>query len=408
MFKVRYSSIAKYLIIFLIFYLFFFKYVYGEKHIILYGCTIIAVGCATLDLLLAEEKVLDVFPLSVLVNVIMCVYSLLTGLLVAANKELLINTVKTYAAFSFVCLCICYISKAEKGIDWLADTIIIINAITSVYILFRGTYFAGYGYTLPNQNPNGLGTVMDLGIFCIAYKSKKGKKHALIYIGLLFLFLNTIIGCGSRKCLFAALIICTLWLIPVFFHIWSRSTWGIRALLACSIIILSIGVVYYYQNVYVNTYSFSRMENLGDSKEMSSRNREIYYRFAIEYFLQRPIFGIGLNQFCIWNPYGQYAHSSYAEAIADWGSVGCLIYFIPVLWAGIKLTRISFIDRRNDLAKVYFALWAMEMFLGVGQIWFYDFEHLIPWTIIFIYIDMYSSLKNKEIQKKERCRYVKA
>ena len=144
------------------------------------------------------------------------------------------------------------------------------------------------------------------------------------------------------------------------------------------------------------------MEVLGSNEEgSSSQIRKQYYQFAIDFFSEHPFFGVGLDQFRVWSPYHGYSHSTYAEALADWGFLGCLVYFLPALWAGIKILQLSFSNPGENTLKVVFAVWVMEVFLGLGQIWFYKIEHLIAWTIIFITIDMHRSTSER------RYKYVK-
>ena len=55
-----------------------------------------------------------------------------------------------------------------------------------------------------------------------------------------------------------------------------------------------------------------------------------FYKIAWQIFVEKPLLGGGLNQFRYWSGTGAYSHSTYAEAIADFGLVGCIIYFFPI------------------------------------------------------------------------------
>lgn len=399
-------KIAKYMIYLFLLYVFWFQYVFGARNSILYSTTFLAAACMLYDLLISHKSLKDLFPTGVLINLIMCIYSLAFGILVAMNQELLFSAVKTYVAFSLVCLVVCYIIKEENSIDWLIRIIIAIDILCAFYIIFKGYDKPGYGYVLGSEhNPNTLGMVMDLGLFCLAYQSQKNKKKTVLYAGLAILFLYTIINCGSRKGLIAAVIICFIWVFQQSRKTWHDGRWITRILLVILIIAIIFLIVYYYQNIYTKTDSFHRMEKLGDDSEFSSRNRMLYYQYALDYLQEHPLFGIGLQQFSVWNPYHQYAHSTYAEAVADWGTIGSLIYFIPVIWAVIKLLQMLRSKHNREKTQMLLALWIMEIFLGIGQIWFYNIGHMIAWTIVFIYIDMnYDKGSNMERQYK----YVKA
>ena len=407
MLEIRMHKIAKIFVYFFFIYVLWFIYVFGEHVIILYGTALAATVFVGYGMIRTGTNIRSFCPWGVFLNFIMCVYSILTGIFVAKDQEVLFSAVKTYGALSIVCFDICYISNKEKSIDWLADFFILINIVCSLQILVRGFYVLGYGYVLSaDQNPNILGLTMDLGVFSVAYKSVKTKKRKLLYFCIAVLFLYTIINCGSRKCLIAALIICALWLSTFAFQMWKK---GVYARIGLFFILgaLAFGVLYYYQNVYVHTYSYNRMEILGSTeKGTSSQIRTMYYQYALDYFYEHPLFGIGLAQFAIWNPKHGYSHSTYAEVLANWGFVGCLLYFIPAIVVGVKLIRALVKGSDPEMTRIFIALWAMEMFIGVGQIWFYQIEHLTAWTIIFLYYDMHFA--EKQVIAGRSCKYVKA
>ena len=403
--EIKVHKIAMLIIGIFLFYNMWYKYAYSERNIILYGTALAATACALYDLFTSRSDIEEVFPMGVLVNLLMCVYSIITGLFVAKNHDVLFSAVKTYAAFSLVCLVICYISHREGNIDWLLSILIAVNISSAIYVLFRGSYYQGYGNVLgPTQNPNDLGLAMNIGLFCLAYKARNNKGKRLLYYGLAVLFCYIIIDCGSRKCLIAAVLTLLAWFIPDAWQAWRKGNWMNRFILLCLVAIILFSIGYYYQRIYINTDIYNRMERLGSDDEGSSHFRKLFYQYALDYFQEHPIFGIGLQQFRVWNPYHAYAHSTYAEAIADWGFIGCSIYFFPVIWAGFELIKKT-IAKTDNMTKTVLALFAMEIFLGVGQIWFYEFQHLLIWTIIYLFLKM-----NPEKQwiKEKQYIYVKA
>ncbi len=387
-------------------YVMWFKYAYREYSIILYGSVIAAAFIMLIDILMNHDDVLSVCPYGVLINLFMCFYSIAFGYFVARNQYALVSAVKTYFAFSVVCIVVCYISKAENGIEWLANVLISIYLICAVYVIFKGYHIRGYGNVLgKDQNPNNLALNMNIGLFCLAYKSRVKQNRSLRYFLLAIVFLYIIIGCGSRKSLIAAVIICGLWIFPYIKQVWINGHKNDKIAIMFFLIVMMAGVCYYYTNIYINTYSYQRMQNLGSNEEGSSALRMLYYRYAINYFMEKPMFGIGLAQFTYWNPLHTYSHSTYAEAIAVWGFVGTCIYFFPVINAGKQIIKTAIINNDNHLSRIILALLIMELFLGIGQIWFYEIEHLLIWTMIFLYLHIIN--QNKTITKEKVYKYVK-
>ena len=129
----------------------------------------------------------------------------------------------------------------------------------------------------------------------------------------------------------------------------------------------------------------------------------------MDYFAEYPVFGIGLNQFAFWNPFHQMAHSTYAEAFADWGTFGCMIYFTPVLIAFVSLIKIISAEKKDTyVPRIVLGLFALELFLGVGQAWFFEIEHLIAWTLLYYLIDEMTGKPKKNNKPRMECKYVKA
>ena len=406
---IRLSKIAKACCCVFLFYVIWFRYAYAENHIILYGSVFGALGCMAVDLLITRRDLLELCPTGVLMNLVMCAYSVITGLWVAVNQQTLISQAKTYATFSLLCVVICYVSgEEEKGIGWVVNTLIAANVVTAFYVIFRGYSVPGYGSVLgPGHNPNTLGLIMDVGLYCLAYRSAKRIRQVPLYLALAVLFLYVIVNTGSRKTLLAGGIITVLWLVPLTQKLWKRSGWGTRVLIIAVAAAAVSFAVYYFMTQYMYTDSYLRMRQLGDETEFSSRNRKLYYRYALDYFGEHPLFGIGLAQFEQRNPFRQMSHSTYAEALSDWGLVGSLLYFLPVLAAGRTVLRQSFGGGGDPyLSRILLALSVMELFLGIGQVWFYVIDHLITWTLI--YYQIREEEKKREPAPRAVCRYLRA
>lgn len=408
MLEIKMSKFTKICCVIFVYYALWFRHSYSENHIILYGCVFGAIGCMILDILITNRDFRDICPAGVTINLIMCIYSVITGIGVALRYEFLLSQIKTYATFSCICIAICYVSKCEGSIDWIINTILSVCLVIAFYTMFKGYYIKGYGYVLgPEHNPNQLGLLMDVGIFGLAYKTHNKSKKIPRYILVALIYLYAIINCGSRKTILAAAIILILWLLPLFQKLWREAGTERRIMLVLLSGLVIAGAVYYITVQYINTDSFQRMQMLGDDDiDGSSRNRILYYQYAVDYCAEHPVFGIGYSQFVLWNPYRQMAHSTYAEAIADWGVIGSLIYFIPVIIASVTIVRLSFGEGDRYIPRILLALLAMELFLGIGQVWFYALEHLFAWTLIYYLIDeLVSNKKDKKTRMESR--YVK-
>ena len=123
------------------------------------------------------------------------------------------------------------------------------------------------------------------------------------------------------------------------------------------------------------------------------------YKIAARIFLDKPLFGGGFDQYQFWSGSGAYSHSTYAEAIADLGFVGSVLYFIPIIAAGYRLFGLAFRKGRTYKSQITLALFCAEIFLGVGQIFFLEPQHIFIFTAIF-WIEMNET--NSIIPKQEK------
>ncbi len=377
-------KITKISVIIVIFYVLMYVQTWGDNHRLFYGASLLTV-CSLAAYWIHERQVdLSCVPYGIWNNFIMVIYSVITGIFVAYNYSESIDSCITYAAFSVICVAICYISAKEGSIEWIYNVLIVLAFTCAIYMLTNGKAWKGYGRTLsPYNNPHMFAAVMNLGIFATAYKCRRhDAKEAVIAGFIILFFLYCIVECGSRKYLIASAFIVGIWGITQSTSIWKKKDTNQRILLVF-IIILIIGLsTLYIRNIYGNSLISSRMN---ESNDEGNINRIKFYQYAVEIFNAHPVFGGGYDQFKFWAGTGGYAHSTYAEAIADFGFVGCLLYFIPILYATYQIIKTSLYNR-DYKSSLFLAFCIAELFIGVGQIFFIEFHHFIAWTILFYYV----------------------
>lgn len=311
-------------------------------------------------------------------------YSAVTGIVVATDRSILFSSLITYFAYLFVLSCIAALIKGEGSIKWLLRQIVVIAVLCAFYTKFRGFDF--YNGVIvqtmgPHNNPNTLGVLMVFGSFSLLYLSKPEIKVMLYHSIILALFVYIIILTGSKKALLAEGILVCIW-VWGFFKGMRQSERLLNRMCAYSLLAIYVGViVYYFMANYVNTVSFARMQTLTTSG--STNTRIGMYREAFEMFKASPLVGVGYSQFRVLSRYGTYAHATYAELIADSGIFGMLIFMYPVLVTGKRLV-IGKFSGNSYYKSVLLALYAVEIFFGAMNIFFYEFSHLLMWIILFI------------------------
>ena len=118
-------------------------------------------------------------------------------------------------------------------------------------------------------------------------------------------------------------------------------------------------------------------------------DRTLLYKRAFELWLKSPIIGIAYDQFKVLSGYNMYSHSTFAEILACTGVLGIAIwaYYIARLLFSLRLKHINCKDRSFSTYHyvILNLMFLIELFLGLGQIWFYDMPHLLVLIFVFGY-----------------------
>ncbi len=366
----------------LVFYIFFYLPIWGDNLLILYGSALLIIGSVGIYCCQNGFVLFANVPYAIWNHLILLGYILTAGFFAAFDYGVVVKSSVMFTAYSFICVSICYVSTEEDSFDWIFYILIALAILCAFYTMFRGAVIEGYGKSLSaNCNPHTLAASMNLGIFAVAYLSRKMDMRSTLIAGaLIALFMYTIINCGSRKVLFSSAMVVCIWLWASFRERWTSGDKNQRAVAVLLILLVLVGGFIAYRRFFTNSLMFSRMNNKDD---MGDENRLLFYRKAVEIFMDRPILGGGYDQFQFWSRTGYYSHSTYAEAIADLGALGCAIYFFPLLYTVYVIVANALFIRKDYHSILLLAFCGAELFLGVGQIFFMEFSHFIAWTILY-------------------------
>lgn len=379
-------GIAKFFILIFILYIFWFFEAISESRFVLYGTAIASTLFILIDMKMTgrnlDAGVYSIIPLLFVYGV----YSLLSGIVVSTDREYFVSSMITYFAFMIMCYNVCYISNSEQSIDWLIDMMYFVALICTIQTVFWGKTVRSSHFWVTTMgeknNPNSLGLVMLIGIFA-ALNRNNYQKRFLFSILSSIVFLYVIVLCGSRKCLIGAVGLIFLWLFLAFFQDTSKNVFK-----RLSKIILILGgvavVVFYLQHYFGATAAFERFQNIEIGS--SYNGRLLLYKRALDLWLANPFFGVGYNQYVVVSGTEVYTHSTYAEILACTGIFGVVIW-IGYFFRMVK-TLIQDIRQSKKTPMFYRKLMNLimlliEMFIGLGQIWFYEIPHLFVLTFIF-------------------------
>lgn len=381
-------KISKLFYFLLVIYYGWFKFVmFQVPHILL----ILGIGIMffiILDAIIDRTNLFKLFTKEINSWIIFAFTSLIFGLMVAPNRTYFLDAISTYFQFLILIYCIVYISIKDKNINFFINVFIFLSAISALTAMLRGVNYSGGRISMGvENNPNTLGIIMAVGICCILYKFNFNKFfHSIISILGIILFVYVTFLTGSRKSFLSIMILLIIWFIFIAYKDFKALQFDVllKGILSLSVLIgISYFVLYPY---FKNSLLLSRLVDLVKSGD---ETRKGMYKAAFYLFKQSPFVGIGFNNYRAMTIYGTYSHSTYAEALACTGLVGCIFYFYPYLL--ILRNYINLILKKevdNLLLKqtrVMFAMFLMLLFLGIGVIHFYGMTSMIAFGMIIAY-----------------------
>lgn len=370
---------------------------FSNISILVKGC---AIGIPLLFILhvlfeMHGDLFVEMVPKGVWINLVLSVYCMLVGPFVAFNSSALFASLIIYTGYAVASVVICYVSSVKESIDWFLKTVIVTALLCAFYALIRGDRYFGYGLRLSaHNNIHIFSLVLVFGVFALAYRAKNTVTSIVIHLLPSAFLMYCIVESSSRKCFIAAAIILLLWLCSVFRSLWREGQLGTNAVILLLSILIVYGMYRFYTGYFIQSRTFQRFEAFTD--EDSNAGRISMYKIAFKIFLDKPLFGGGFDQYKYWSGRGGYSHATYAEAIADFGIIGSVLYFTPMLLMGIGLLRKAF-SSGNAKCQLVLALYIAEMFLGIGQIFFLEPQHIFIVTTLY-WLEMNETKKNNALQ----------
>ena len=385
-------KLSKFIYILFIFYIGYFQHVFFQVSNMPLALGIGMILFLVLYIVITSEGARIVITKPIFIWVFFSFYLLLSGIFVAHNKIHLVNSLITYIQILAMMIYIINISLIEGNNDFFLKTYCIYSIIYMITMLLWG--YDGPGGRLQlsaTSNPNSDGLTLLFGIFCILTLINPKKLKRLIgLLGIVGLFIYTIILTGSRKSFFTAISLVLLYFIYVFKNYWKSYTIikkiiSTLILLIILTLIIILGKSYFYDSVIYQRLSTGSGYSL-------VKARSEWANEAIRLFNMNPIFGVGFNHYRILSIFGTYSHSTYLELISTTGIIGTLIYFsayIVIIYNLFYIYKKTKGTKSSIKALLYLILMFIMIILGTVVIHFYDIDENIMFSLMisFYYIE---------------------
>jgi O-antigen ligase len=194
----------------------------------------------------------------------------------------------------------------------------------------------------PNENDQGRLLAFGIVVAVLLIVYTKNKFFKVLYWLSILLFFIGIFRTGSRSALIAILI----FIIGFIFLNAQKRNYGVLIVaILISVLIYNYGYMYLMNN----TSMGHRLELAVERK--GNQPRIILLKEGVTFFLQNPIFGLGLGSYVYYSTTHHYSHNDYIEILASMGLPAFLIY-ISIFWDYWKKARICF-RYSNDYFKKF-------------------------------------------------------
>lgn len=282
-----------------------------------------------------------------------------------------------------------YINTKEKAVSVLLSFIVAISIMGVAAILTTVATGGAVGTTqfgvAIGQHRNQIGAVAAPMVY-VCYKLSK--EYHMRYGKAFAVFFAALTLCsGSRTSLLQVVL---LFAIDVLFEKKASKKFkniAIGIILGIIVIMISQNIPYLYDTVWIRIENAINTVLGNDTSDSSALGRSLYKGLALIMFKQRPWIGFGVDGFVcylrdhpsIMGVYMKpvYSHCNYAEIAADFGLLGLLVWYIPVLTTLLAI----FKNRNNDG-------WAKCLFVVFLSFVLSDYSRF-PWDthlVMYMYI----------------------
>lgn len=284
-----------------------------------------------------------------------------------------------------VTYCLILHLDSEKRLEQYIRIVLAATAFMVVYIFVKTPveyWFSGFLGIVTSYNSNDVGCALTIAVLFSFYEAYVKHRKGFYFACLPFFFV--VILTSSRKALFMSVLGV---LMMVTFNYRARN-YILRVL--CALLAGMLALVLIYQVPYLYQTVGVRLDNMIEfifsdhankaTIDYSLTLRRFYIDMAKSFFRERPLFGIGLNNFSYRIlEYGEsfsYAHNNYWEIAADLGLVGFVTYYWFYGYLFVKLARQMINGHKTAL--LFITILLLFIIFEYGMVNYYKMQvHLV-------------------------------
>lgn len=295
----------------------------------------------------------------------------------------------------------------------LHDSQLILKIITYALLAFSLYYIIVYRHDILNvsnftgdsfrlgwyfDNPNAIGTFMNIGISISLYLSLFGKKK-IYYLFLIATFVFFLIGftTGSRTFILTSLLSVILLLFFRFKKHWLVFLLILIVLTVIFIALLNTPLLVTVKYRIEDTLAFFKGEGTGGGTAGSTTERMLWQQYGLYFGSRHIIFGYGTNGFSVFSGTHTYTHGNFSEVLCDFGLTGFVFFYAALIIPAIVL---AFSNKKEK----FFIITVTSVFLleGFLSVYYYSKVTYVLLAISYLAIKDVSFKECLEKHKRER------
>jgi len=263
----------------------------------------------------------------------------LSGAAVAIDQALFTTKLMTVIQINFLLFLISSMVSLKRNASVVMSAIIIGGLIVLFSSFYTGEFLqAGESDTQTRAagivgNANGFAYALMFVVYAVFYfwNRKSSTVWRIILLSILALSAFGIVYSGSRMGIIGFIAFLSLWWIFC-----ARKKLPKHPIKTYAVLVaISFALYLFIDHVLFSTFLGHRIQYFQDS---SSIKRFECYKEGLNLIIQNPVFGVGLDNFRVFESFGLYAHSNYIEIASSTGIIGFFIFFSIyfIVWRRLK------------------------------------------------------------------------
>ena len=287
---------------------------------------------------------------------------------------------------------------------------LIIGVIASAFFLFS-LYFIWYyrselinfkdvikgKFRLGNyfDNPNGVSAYAVVGFSSALYSLLFIKKPFRFF----FIFpvlTNAIVGVatGSKSFIFA----CLLFTVVILYFVFKKHKLiyliSVVVLFGIFVLLLQLPFMATIKERIVN--AFLTIFGKADKADTATIERTIWFDYGLFLGFKNGLFGYGVSGFSLYSGVGTYTHSNVSEVLCDFGYIGFVLFYLPLIILLLKAIFDKNVDKPLIICFVIY-----YVFIGISNVFYYKKVYYMILAICFYMAYFEGNKKNMCLMNKD-------